>query len=201
MSIDRYAQQIAAASKSKVTAAKQVSKDNAKKTRQREKRGMKDATSAAVTADIWQDREGKARPAEERRRQGSWVLRDGEDAGVTMAVDEHAHVLDQLAAKGIIDSDQCQAGHDFAMLMERTRLVAGGRSCLNMDPVGHEGDAEPTHSELREADERRDLNKRMGSWVWSEMRMVCHQGFWPDRLDGLHEGLDVAAKYWMGGKK
>ncbi len=93
------------------------------------------------------------------------MLRDGEDAGVIVTVDEHAHVLDQLAGKEIIDSDQCQAGHDFAALMERTRLVAGGRSCLNLDPVGHEGDAVPTHSELRDADERRDLNKRIGSWV------------------------------------
>lgn len=201
MSIDRYAQQIAAVSKAKVVASTKVSKDQAKKARQRENKRMRQEASAAVVADIWQDREGKARPTEERRRQGSWVLRDGEDAGVTVAVDEHAHVLDQLAAKGIIDSDQQQAGHDFAALLERTRLVAGGRSCLNMDPVGHEGDAEPTHGELRDAAERRDLNQRMGAWVWSEMRMVCHQGFWPERLDRLREGLDVAAKYWMGGKK
>ena len=201
MSFDRFAHQLAAATKTMAVTTKHVSKDQAKKARQREKRRMKQDASAAVAADIWQDRDGKARPTAERRARGAWVLRDGEDAGVTVAVDEHAHVLDQLAAKGVIDSDQCQAGHDFAALMERTRLVAGGRSCLNMDPVGHEGNAEPTHGELRDAEERRDLNKSMGSWVWSEMRMVCHQGFWPDRLDRLREGLTTAAKSGMGHKK
>ncbi len=110
MSFDRFAQQLAAATKAKAISAKHVTKDQAKKARQREKRRMKQEASAAVTADIWQDREGKARPTDERRRQGSWVLRDGEDAGVTIAVDEHAHVLDQMASKSIISSDQQPPG-------------------------------------------------------------------------------------------
>lgn len=200
MGIDRYAAQIAAVTQTKVK-ARQVSKEQAKKARQRERRAGKHDLSAAVSADIWQDRDGKARPTSERRARGSWVLRDGEDAGVTIAVDEHAHVLDQMASKSIITSDQQQAGHDLAALMERTRLVAGGRSCLDFTPVGHEGDAEPTHSELRDAKERRDLYAKIGAGVWAQLRMVCHEGHWPDRINDLRGGLDVAAKYWMGCKK
>lgn len=200
MGMDRFvAQVVASGALDKAAAAKR--KDHAKKARQRERRRMKQDLSAAVAADIWQDRDGKARPTAERRQRGSWVLRDGEDAGVTIAVDEHAHVLDQMASKGIISSDQQQAGHDLAALMERTRLVAGGRSCLDFTPVGHEGDAEPTHSELRDAKERRDLYGKLGAGAWAQLRMVCHEGHWPDRINDLRHGLDVAAKYWMGHKK
>ncbi|MCJ8138592.1 hypothetical protein [Falsirhodobacter halotolerans] len=197
MKHDRYAAQIAAATKAPARTG-QISKDQAKKARQRERKHAKRDASAAVTADIWQDREGKARPTDERRARGAWVLRDGEEAGVTVAVDEHAHVLDQMLAKKLITADQCLAGHDFAALMERTRMVSAGRSCLDFTPVGYEGDNDPTHGELRDASERKVLYAQMGSWVWSEMRMVCHQGFWPDRLDRLREGLDMAAKYWAG---
>lgn len=152
-------------------------------------------SSPAVEAGIWDDRDGKARPTAERRAKGAFVLRDGEDAGVTVAVDEAATVLDRLARRGIVTSDQRDAGHDFAALMQRTQLTKQGRSCLNFDPVGYD-DSEPTHAEMRDAAERWRLYMACGAEVWREMRRVCCDGEPVRSLDRLRAGLDHCVKMW-----
>ena len=152
--------------------------------------------SAAVAANIWEDRAGKARPTPERLAKGSFVLRDTEDAGITVAVDEACTMLDRLHRAGRIDGDQLQGGHDFAALMERTRMVSRGRSCLDFSPVGHD-DSEPTHAELRDQEERAKLYLRCrGPWIWAELRRVCCDGHNPRDMPSLLAGLDMCAEFW-----
>lgn len=152
-------------------------------------------TSIAVSADIWSPRDGKDRPTEERRSKGAFVLRDTEDAGVTVAVDEQATMLDALHRKGVIDGDQLQAGVSLAMLFHRTRLGAAGRSCLDFSPVGYD-DSEPSHQELRDAQERAEIYLGVGMFTWAELRRVCQEGQRVRDAKRLRDGLDFCAQYW-----
>ena len=162
-------------------------------------RKAKAEKSAAVQAANWEDRDGKARPTPERQAKGNFVLRDGELAGVTIAVDEAGTILDRLHRGGQITADQCQGGHDFAALLERTRLGSRGRSCLDFTPVGHDGDAEPTHAELRDTNERWRLHLQCGAVTWREMRRVCSEGEPARDSIRLRDGLDRCVAMW--GKK
>jgi len=156
-----------------------------------------DQISAARHAENWTDREGKARPTPERKAKGVFVLRDGDDAGVTVAVDECSTMLDQLRMHGIITDPQCQAGHDFAAMLNRMQMVSPGRSCLDFTPVGYDGDHEPTHAELRDKDDRiKIFAKCSGPWVWPELRRVCFENDKPRDLKSLISGLDICAVYW-----
>ena len=155
----------------------------------------KPVASIAVAADIWTPREGKDRPTEERRSKGVFVLRDTEDAGVTVAVDECATMLDELHSKGIINGDQLQAGVSLAMLLERTRLGGAGRSCLDFSPVGYD-DSEPSHQELRDAQERQEIYLGVGMFTFAELRRVCHENQRMRDKQRLTDGLDFCAKYW-----
>lgn len=176
-------------------------------TKAQRKRARK-AQSTATAADIWEDRDGKARPTPERRAKGAFVLRDGDDAGVTVAVDEAATFIDALAARGIISAEQRDGGHDFAALMERTALVRSGRSCLDFSPVGYDGDVPPTHGELRDAQERAELYLAVGTFTWAVMRRACHEWATPEHaaqsrkllrmidVQRLRDGLDMCVKFW-----
>lgn len=158
------------------------------------RRKRRKTVAAAVAAQIWEDRAGKARPTAERRAKGKFVLRDGDDAGVTVAVDEGVTVLDRLALAGVITEDQRQAGHDLAAVLYRTRLGSTGRSCIDMSPVGYEGDdLEETHQEVRDRQQRAQVFQRCrGPWVWPELVRVCRDDQRPRSIEALRDGLDVA---------
>jgi len=161
------------------------------------KQKQKQPSSAAVSAEIWADREGKARPTPERIAKGKFSLRDADDAGVTVAVDEASTPLDVLRIAGVITDIQCQAGHDFAAMMYRTRMVSPGRSCLDFSPVGHDGDNEPSHAELRDSQDRAKLFAKCdGPLVWAELRRVCFEHQPTKHLPSLRSGLDLCAVYW-----
>lgn len=152
--------------------------------------------SVAVSAAIWDDREGKARPTAERRAKGAFVLRDGEDAGVTVAVDTAATVLDQLAIAGQITEDQRQAGIDLAMVLHRTRLGSQGRSCIDFSPVGYaDDDAQETHQQQRDRQQRMQVYAACnGPWVWPELYRVCGEDRPVRHLESLRAGLDLCIK-------
>lgn len=191
MSIDKLAQQVAASGAlSKAEAAKR-DKRHKKRARQRAKREK----SAAVAAEIWADRDGKRRPTEERRQKGAFVLRDGDDAGVTVAVDEAATCLDRLRIAGRITDEQCQGGQDYAALMERTRMISGGRSCIDFTPVGYDGGGSD-HAEARDSRDRAELYLACGMLTWAEMRRVCCDQHEPKDMARLRAGLDICAKFW-----
>ena len=52
--------------------------------------------SAAVVLENWRDKDGKARPTPERPNRGSFILIDGDDAGVAIAIDTSVTTLDRL---------------------------------------------------------------------------------------------------------
>ncbi|WRH62056.1 MAG: hypothetical protein RSE12_17040 [Fuscovulum sp.] len=155
----------------------------------------KSQTSIAATADVWEDRDGKARPTAERRAKGMFRLVDGDDAGVTVAVDQCATMLDWLALRGMIDGDQAAAGLLLAGLLERTRLVGQGRSCLNFDPVGRDGD-EISPQAVEDERDRAEIYIGVGMAAWAELRRVCQDGQGPRDLDKLRYGLDHCVKFW-----
>lgn len=147
-------------------------------------------------ATIWSDRDGKARPTPERRAKGCFVLRDTEDAGATVAVDEEASMIGRLQRAGIITATQAHAATDLAALLERTRITSRGRSCLDTTPIGHEGDAEPTHGELRDAQERAEIYLSCGVAIWRELLRLCQDDDRPRNIGLLRQGLDICVRYW-----
>ena len=166
-----------------------------------QRHAAKQELSAAVTAENWDDRpeSGKSRPTPQRMAKGVFVLRDGEDAGVTVAVDENATMLDRLCADGVIEPAQRDGGLSLAALLHRTRLTKEGRSCLDFSPVGHDGGGEPTHAELRDSQERAEIYLACGVATFRELRSVCLEGHTPRNINRLRSGLDICARFWDGG--
>ena len=161
------------------------------------RRADRKAQSIAAAAEIWEPREGKERPTPERRAKGAFVLRDTEDAGVTVAVDEGATELDRLALRGTITEDQRQAGHDLAQVLHRTRLTSSGRSCIDMTPVGHQSleDSDDDWQAKRDEQQRQAVYLRCrGPWVWPELIRVCRDDEPVRDVASLRSGLDVAMK-------
>jgi len=169
-----------------------------KRSKRKARKARAQEQSRAIAAAQWEPRpdSGKDRPTPERIAKGAFKLVDGEDAGVTVAVDTAATTLDRMAANGIITPEQAQGGHDFAALLDRTRLVSQGRSCLNFEPVGHEDDSPPSHAELRDQAERREIYLACGMLTFAELRRVCCDGDKPRDLARLKEGLDICVKFW-----
>lgn len=135
-----------------------------------------------------------AEPTEQRRTKGLFacIALDGS----RVERDLHATMLDKLFDAGSITDEQCQGGQDFAVLMERMRLVPAGRSCLDNSPRGFDDTAEPTHGELRDEEERQRLHSACGSLVWAELRRVCVEQCNPRSIDRLRIGLDQCVKLW-----
>lgn len=159
------------------------------------KRKRQSEASIAATADVWEDREGKARPTPERRAKGQFRLIDGDDAGVTVAVDQCATMLDWLSARHRITPEQHAAGIMLTGLLDRTRLGSRGRSCLDFSPVGHDGD-EISEQAIRDEQERADVYLGVGMASWAELRRVCQDHEKPRDIAKLHIGLDFCATYW-----
>lgn len=180
----------AAAAMARFASLDKAARDARKKARQEQRKER----SLAVEADNWQPRDGKDRPTPERKAKGKFELIDGEDAGVTIAIDRQATVLDQLQAAGHLTPEQCEAGLDFAALMARTRLVSQGRSCLDFTPVGYEGDIEDEASKADEAARAKIFARCNGPWVWAELRRVCCENRPVSHLASLQDGLDICAK-------
>lgn len=157
------------------------------------------ALSAAILAENWTDRRDKGRPTPERRRRGAFVLIDGDEAGVAIAVDAAATMLDQLRLAGLISDLQAQAGHDLAALIDRTQIGPPLRSCLDFAPRGHTGDRPPTHGELRDLAERAALIRITGAAGWALLRAVVLEQRAPTgtgNLGRLRAGLDAVAAFW-----
>lgn len=178
----------------KVAASGILSKAELAAKRKAEKEARRQEKSAAVEADNWSDRDGKARPTPERRRHGVWELKDGDRAGDTVAVDRAGSTLDALREAKSISHEECEAGWDFAALMARTRLVSQGRSCLDFTPVGYDGDFEDDTAKADSALRAKIFAKCNGPWVWAELRRVCCEGKPVSHLPSLQAGLQVCIK-------
>lgn len=147
-------------------------------------------------AEVWEDQPHRARPTTERLKRGSFVIRDTDRAGVTVAVDEHATELDRLYAAEVIDADQRQGGLDFADLMRRTRLTSEGRSCIDFSPVGHDPEEYDDTQERQDSKARQDLYAVVGPRTWHILRRVCIEDSRHANAVRLREGLDRCAEYF-----
>jgi len=147
------------------------------------------------SVETWNDRPHRARPTPERMRQGAWKTRDSEVAGMTYAVDEASHPLDVLCERGKITEDQRQAGLDAAELFIRNQMVSQGRSCLNMDPVGHDSDTPDDEPSYRRYSE---LWGKLGQIGAGMIRHVCVMAETPkpSQLSTLIDALSVCEGFF-----
>ena len=159
-----------------------------------EKKRRKQERSAAVAAQNWDDREGKARPTPERRSKGAFALHDGEDAGVTVAVDEVPDCLAALLASGAITKRQHDGGRAFAEAAFQNLGGPSQRSCLDIGAAGYDAsDGDPDqHREWRRL-------QRYTGGAFGICLTVCWEGLAikPHALGLLRHGLTQAAD-WAG---
>lgn len=147
-------------------------------------------------AEIWDDREGKARPTPQRLLKGVFSLRDAEDAGVSVAVDCMSCVIDRLAETGTITARQREAGHIFESAARGALGSPAGRSCVDFSPVGYDGDDDD--EDAARANKRwSSLRRMIRPDDRREMMAVCWQNAKPQRLEQLRRGLDATAD-WAG---
>lgn len=152
-----------------------------------------EVTLAQPRHDLWEDREGNARPTPERLAKVSFALRDTEDAGVRHAVAVDDYMLDKLLSERRINPDQHAAGWDYARLAAKNRLVSSGRSCLDFSPVGYDANLpdDPTASQ-----DWRELYLALGVWANAQCRRVCVDGLRPDSYSALWAGLNICVKFF-----
>lgn len=143
--------------------------------------------------DMWEDREGNARPTPERMTHASFVLRDTEDAGVRCAVALNDHLLDRMLARNTITPDQHSAGWDYARLAALNILGSRGRSCLDFSPIGYDNSIP---GDTTAAQDWRELYLSLGVALNAECRRVCVDGLRPDSWPALRAGLDICVKFF-----
>lgn len=197
-SIDRLVGQlVASGTLSKAEKAKR--REEAAKARRTERRKQKQQDDQNARIENWTDREGKARPTPQRIRKGVFSLRDGEDAGVTIAVDAASCVIDALAARQVITARQREAGHIFEEVARGAVGSPAGRSCVDFSPVGYEGDHDDEDT-VRAQKRWNSLRRMMRPQDRQECMAVCWQRAQPRSIHILRSALDVVAD-WAGLEK
>lgn len=177
--------------------------------------------AAAERERQWTDREGNARPTKERAAKGRVHLVETRDAGVKMALDEHASPLRRALFDGKLGmlADGTTDGAEAAMARARARVDAGERfealcrfvmgspgprSCLDFVPRGT--GREPEHA-ARVWAEYKGAVQAVGMQSAAVLVDVCwsQRGTGPRRPDArrwrlLIAGLDVLVGRWgLGG--
>lgn len=155
--------------------------------------------AGAPQAEIWEDRDGKARPTPQRRLKGVFRLRDGDDAGVSVAFDEASGVIDALAHAGRITARQREAGHIFEEVSRGAVGSPAGRSCVDFTPVGHDGD-EDDEDAVRAQARWRSLRRMLHPAHRQECMAVCWEGKQPRSVARLRDALDCVGD-WAGLEK
>lgn len=190
--IDRLVGKVAA-SGALSKAEKARRREVTRKERQQQKRALR----IAAAAENWKDREGKARPTPQRRIKGVFRLREGDRAGVAVAVDAVSSPIGALSEAGFLTDRQREAGHIFEEVARGALGSPAGRSCIDFEPVGHDGDDDGNI----EATRRWNSLRRMLS---PEDRRECENVCWshaaPSDMRRLRRGLDATAD-WAGLEK
>lgn len=166
-----------------------------KAARRRQKRAERDSLRIAAAAENWDDREGKARPTPQRRLKGVFSLRDGDEAGVSVAVDHASGVIDALAHANHITARQREAGHVFEEVSRGAIGSPAGRSCVDFTPAGYgdDDDEATAKAQARWA----SLRRVMSIAHRQECMAVCWQGAKPHSLSRLRAALDIVGD-WAG---
>ena len=197
-SMDRLIGQVVA-SGALSKAAKAKRREEAREARRSERRKQKQQDEIAARVENWEDREGKARPTPQRIRKGVFSLRDGEDVGVTIAVDGASCVIDALATRGVISARQREAGHIFEEVARGAIGSPAGRSCVDFSPVGYDGDNDDEDA-IRAQKRWNSLRRMMRPQDRQECMAVCWQRAWPSSINRLRSALDIVAD-WAGLEK
>lgn len=195
--IDRIVSDVAASGMLMSKAERAALRAAAKAEAKRQKLAERDKQDAAAKAEIWDDRDGKARPTPQRRLKGVFSLRDAEDAGVSVAVDQASGTIDRLAHVRVITSRQREAGHIFEEVVRGSIGSPAGRSCVDFSPVGYDGDEADDESAQRAQSRWRSLRRMLPPKQRQECMAVCWQGQLPRSIGLLREALTVVGD-WAG---
>lgn len=194
-SMDRLVGQVVA-SGALAKAEKARRREDAKQSRKQQRKKERDQIRLAAAADIWEDREGKAKPTPQRKLKGVFSLRDSDAAGVAVAVDSASSPIGALADLGAITDRQREAGDIFEDAARAALGSPTGRSCVDFSPAGHVGDNDDDIAVA--ASKRWDSLRRMISpQDRRECMAVCWEHARPVSIDRLRRGLDAVAD-WAG---
>ena len=174
-------------------------REEAKEARRSDRLAQKRQQEHLARIENWTDREDKRRPTPQRIIKGVFSLRDGDDAGVTIAVDGASCVIDALATKGRITARQREAGHIFEDVVRGAVGSPAGRSCVDFSPVGYEGDHDDEDT-IRAQKRWNSLRRMMRPQDRQECMAVCWQQQAPRNLNRLTSALNVVAD-WAGLEK
>jgi len=194
-SIDKLVEKVVASGALTKAERARLRQQDAEK-RRKARRVERERLRIAAAAEIWEDREGKARPTPERKRKGVFSLRDADEAGVSVAVDSASCVIDALAERGIITARQREAGHIFEAAARGALGSPASRSCVDFSPVGHDGDGDDEQA-VRANKRWNSLRRMIRPDDRREMMAVCWQNAKPQRIQQLRRGLDATAD-WAG---
>jgi hypothetical protein len=151
-----------------------------KRIKRRHRRAAKQTMEQEARARSWEDREEQRRPTPERLRHGAWRLVDGEDAGVSVAVDGISHPLSWLEVRGCIDADQSAAAQQWMELHEAAGFLRKGKDCLTLnEPRGYDAtEGNPTASA-----DYRELSGRLSFRQSAALRAVMVESVMPGPKD------------------
>lgn len=194
-SMDRIVQGLAA-SGALDKASRADARRQARKESKAAARKEREQLRIAAAAEIWEDRDGKARPTPQRRLKGVFSLRDGDDAGVSVAVDQRACTIWTLLDLGLIDKRQAEAGEIFEEVARGGIGSPSSRSCIDFSPVGHDGDGDDDAA-IRARSRWRSLQRMLSPSDRQECMAVCWQHVMPRSISRLRHALDIVGD-WAG---
>ena len=107
--------------------------------------------------------------------------------------------IDALVAAGALPDTAHSAAEDYARLARAVRGSPAQRSCLDIGPVGHDGEHEDPQA-ARDWRDWREVQRRMGMRADAELSRLLWQGDGRVRdLGALRQGLQVVAEYFGRG--
>lgn len=144
--------------------------------------------------DPWADNpnEDRARPTPQRRKRGAFRLVRLEKNGPSAAIDVTAQPIMAALASGVITERQYDAAVRFEQLARQIRGPVGQRSCLDLEPVGHD------ESDGAEEAEREwgAIRKELGFAVFQAVDAVAYHHDRIERVRLVRQGLDWLGDYW-----
>jgi hypothetical protein len=144
----------------------------------------------------------KERPTAERMMRGKWRLGETIDAGIKVAIDDGAHILDAMRHEGLISSEQHQAGFAFEELYRSQCEIPQARDSTTIwEPKGFASDDGPVEERRR----YKEVSRALGMIHESRLIWACvhHNPPKGNRAIGeLREALNAAIHAFQpGGQK
>lgn len=132
------------------------------------------------------------RPTPERQRHGVWVDLTGPGKNDRAAVDLASDWIGKLYQSKQITSTQEQTARNVQEAWEAYSAelnLSTGRSCLDIGPVGYQGDDGNPEVIKR----WRDMTRRLNSWQYGALVHTACQDRKPGNVRLLRDALDILA--------